>query len=81
MDEKVLHLIVPQEKIELEFVKNTKKKRKRNPSKVNLILSYINHTFFILDPQVGSQAFRHTQCTLGKKVFFNVKKGPIQGNI
>jgi hypothetical protein len=28
VDEKVLHLIVPQEKIELEFVKNTKKKEK-----------------------------------------------------
>jgi hypothetical protein len=30
-----------------------------------------------LDPQT----FRHTHCTLRKKGFLNVKKGPIQGSI
>jgi hypothetical protein len=58
-----------------------KKSKKKNPSKVNLIVSNINGTSLILDLQVGPQAFRHTQCTLRKNVFFNVKKGPIQGNI
>jgi hypothetical protein len=41
------------------------KKRKR----FNLILSHINHIFFILDPWIWPQAFRHTHCTLRKSVF------------
>jgi hypothetical protein len=39
-------------------------------SKVNLILSHVNHTFFILDLWIGPQASRHTHCTLGTKRFF-----------
>jgi hypothetical protein len=54
---------------------------KINKSKVNLILSHINNAFFILDTQIGPQTFRHTYCTLRKKVFLNVKKGSIQGSI
>ncbi len=52
-----------------------KKKKKKKKPKVNLILSHINHTFFILDPQIGPQAFRHTHCTLRNK------KDLIQGSI
>jgi len=44
-----------------KIMKKNKKKEKR--PKINLILSYINHTFFILDPQIGPQAFRHAHCT------------------
>ncbi len=60
-----------------------KKARKKNKkkSKVDLILSYNQSHIFILDPQIGPQAFRHTHCTLGKSVFFNMRKGPIQGSI
>jgi hypothetical protein len=37
--------------------------------------------FVISDPWIGPQAFRHTNCTLRKNVFINLKKGPIQGSI
>jgi hypothetical protein len=56
------------------------KKEKRKP-KINLIPSHVNHTFFILDLQIGPHAFKHTYCTLRKNVFFNVKDGSIQGSI
>jgi hypothetical protein len=58
--------------------KNMKKKKK---PKVSLIPSHINHTFFILDPQIGPQTFKHSHSTIGKNGFSNVKKGPIQGSI
>jgi hypothetical protein len=35
----------------------------------------------MLNPQIGSLAFRHTHCTLEKNVIFNVQKGPIQISI
>jgi hypothetical protein len=54
------------------------KEREKKP-KVNLILSH--HAFLILDTQIGPQTFRHTHCTLIKKVFKNVKKGLIHGSI
>jgi hypothetical protein len=58
-----------------------KKGRKEQIPKVNLILSHANHTFLILDPQIELQASRHIHCTLGKNVFMNMKKGPIQDSI
>jgi hypothetical protein len=44
------------------------KKKKNKIPKVNLILSHANHTFGILDPQIGPQAFGHTHCTIRKSV-------------
>jgi len=41
-----------------------KGKEKKKIPKVNLILSHVNHTFFILDPLIGPHTFRHTHCTL-----------------
>jgi hypothetical protein len=41
----------------------------KKKTKANLILSHVNHTFLILNPQIEPQAFGHTHCTLGKKVF------------
>jgi hypothetical protein len=44
------------------------RKNKKRP-KVNLTLSHVNHTFFILHLQIGPQAFRHvTHCILRKKI-------------
>jgi len=40
--------------------KHEKRKKKNNKPKANLIFSHVNHTFFILDLQIGPQAFRHT---------------------
>ncbi len=58
------------------------RKNNEKKAKVNLILSHGNHTFLISDLQIQPQAFRHTHCISRKKnVFFNVKKGPIQGSI
>jgi len=65
----------------LNLPKIQKKKNRKKKSKVNLILLYNESHIFILDPQIGPQAFRHTHCTLGKSVFFNMKKGPTQGSI
>jgi len=58
-----------------------KKRKKEERPKVNLIISHINQTFWILVLWIGPQAFRHTHCTNRKKSFFNVKKGSIQGPI
>jgi hypothetical protein len=63
------------------LVYNTQTGYITNTTNVNLILSHVNHTFFILDPRIGPQAFRHTHCTLEIFYFFNVKKGSIQGSI
>jgi hypothetical protein len=60
--------------------KRRRRKRKKQP-KINLILSHANHTFLILDLQIETQAFKHTHHTLGKRVFSNVKKGPITFNL
>jgi hypothetical protein len=46
-----------------------RKEKKKKRSKVNLILSHVNHTFFILDLGIEPQASRHTHCTLGKSGF------------
>jgi len=46
-----------------------RRRREERPD-VNLILSHVNHTFSILDPWIGPQAFRYTYCTLRKKCFF-----------
>jgi hypothetical protein len=43
------------------FPKHHEKKGREKP-KVNLILSHVNHTFFILDTQIGPQAFKHIHC-------------------
>jgi hypothetical protein len=64
---------------ESELKKKTPFKIKR--PKNNLILSPFNHTFFILDPWIEPQVFRHTHPTLGKSVFLNMKKSPIQDSI
>jgi hypothetical protein len=45
------------------------KKQKEEEKKANLILSHVNHTFFILDPWIWPQAFRHTHYTLGEMFF------------
>jgi hypothetical protein len=57
------------------------KKKKEEEKKANLILSHVNHTFFILDPWIWPQAFRHTHYTIGKNVFINVNKDPIKHSI
>ncbi len=45
--------------------KNQKYKKLKKPwkTKFYLILSHTKHTFFISDPQIEPQAFRHTNCT------------------
>jgi hypothetical protein len=42
--------------------------------KVNLIISHVNHTFVILDLQIGLETFKDTHYTLGEKCIFNVEK-------
>jgi hypothetical protein len=37
-------------------------KKGRDKPKVNLILSNVNHAFFILDTRIGHQAFKHIDC-------------------
>jgi hypothetical protein len=37
-------------------------KKGREKPKASLILSHVNHTFFILDTQIGPQAFKHIHC-------------------
>jgi len=54
-------------------------KKMKKKTKNELILSHVNHTFFMLDPRIGPHTFKHIQFTLGKSVFCNVKKGSIQG--
>jgi len=61
--------------------KKKKLRKKEKRSNMNSILSYVKHTFFILDNWIEPQAFKHTHCTFEKNVSFNVKKGPIQGSI
>jgi len=46
-----------------------KRKKTEKKTKKKLILSHVNHTFFMLDPWIGPHTFKHIQCTLGK-VFF-----------
>jgi hypothetical protein len=48
------------------------KKKKKKKTKVNLILSHVNHPFFILDLQ-----HTHSIILFFKVFFFNVKKGSI----
>ncbi len=55
---------------ENRLLKKKEIKKSKSKSKVNLILSIVNHTFLILDPQIGPRAFRHTHCTSIKKCFF-----------
>jgi hypothetical protein len=57
-----------------------RKNHEKKKQKVNLILSHVKHTFLILDFGIGPYAFKHIH-TLGQNVFFNLKKGPIQGSI
>jgi len=65
-----------------ELKKNHKKERRKEiRAHINLILSHVNHTFSILDFRIEAQVLRHIHCTFKKNVFFNVKKGPIQGLI
>ncbi len=64
---------------ENKLLKNNFKKKK-SKSKVNLILSIVNHTFLILDPRLDPKAFRHTHCTSKNNVSFDMKKGPIEGS-
>jgi len=52
-----------------------KRRRKNKIPKVNLILSHANHTFGILDPQIGPQAFGHTHCTIRKSAFLKCEEG------
>jgi hypothetical protein len=61
--------------------KNHEKKKEEKKSKINIILSHVNHTFLILNPRIGPQALRHTHYTIGKNVFLNVKKGSINISI
>jgi hypothetical protein len=69
-------------KIKLKIKKNYERRKKNEKiPKVNLILSHVNHTFLISDLGIGPHAFRHTHCILGKSIFLNVKKGPIQISI
>jgi hypothetical protein len=60
------------------YVKKNQKinfeKEKIYMSKVNLILSHANHTFFILDLQIEPQAFKHIHCVIRKCVFLMWKK-------
>jgi hypothetical protein len=43
-----------------------------------LILSHVNHTFFISIPQIEPPTFRHIHCTLGKKNGSNSKFNLLQ---
>jgi len=47
---------------------------KKQKPKINLIFLYANQTFLIWDPQIEPQAFRHTNCTLGKNVFLKCEE-------
>jgi hypothetical protein len=38
--------------------------------KVNLTLSHVTQTFFMLDTRIGPQAFSHNSCTIRQNVFF-----------
>jgi hypothetical protein len=75
-------MIVMKDKDEVEKVerrsivcsKSLKRKIKNKNPKANLILSHVNHTFLILNFQIGPQAFQHTHCTIEKNVFINVRK-------
>jgi hypothetical protein len=59
-----------------------KGRKKEGKPKINLILSHVNHTFFILNPQIRPHTFRHAHYILEKNVFFcDAKKGPIEGSI
>jgi hypothetical protein len=55
--------------VKIKTKKNQGKKKKKTP-KINLILSHVNHTFLILDLQIGPQALRHNHCTFFLNVFF-----------
>ncbi len=58
-----------------------KRKKKKRPN-VNILLSHVNHTFFILDLPIEHHTFKLTNCTLeNKNKNCDVKKGPIQGSI
>jgi hypothetical protein len=47
-----------------------KGRKKEEKPKINLILSHVNHTFLILNPQIRPHTFRHAHYTLEKSVFF-----------
>ncbi len=51
-----------------------KGRKKEKKPKVNLFLTHVNHTFLILDLQIGPQAFRHIHYTIRKNVFLLWKK-------
>jgi hypothetical protein len=57
-------------------IKNYHKKRFKNKikSKVNLVLSYVNRTFLILDFEIGPQIFKHTVIILYIKMFFKCEE-------
>ncbi len=50
--------------------KKTRKTVKKIKGKIKLIISNLNCTLLILNPQFRPQALGHTHCTLGKKMFF-----------
>lgn len=58
-----------------------KGRRREKKKKVNLILSHVIHTFFILDLQIGTPAFRHTHCTLGMCFFKCEKRSNLRFNL
>jgi hypothetical protein len=57
----------------VKYNKKNLKPWKKRP-KVNPILSHVNHTFSILDLQIGPQGFEHTHHTLEILLIFNMKK-------
>jgi hypothetical protein len=61
-------------KLKKLWKKERKKEEERKDQNVHLILSHVNHTFLILNPPIGPQAFRHTRCTLRIKKILYLKK-------
>jgi len=47
---------------------------KKNKGKIKLIISNLNCTLLILNPQFGAQALGHTHCTLGKECFLKCQE-------
>jgi len=56
--------------------KNMKKKKERK-TKYNLLLSYMNLTFLLIEPSNWTLCLYTHSLYLTKKCFLNVKKGPI----
>ncbi len=62
-------------KLKKLWKKERRRRRREKTPNVHLILSHVNHTFWILNPPIGPQAFRHTRCTLRIFIYFLCEEG------